>query len=478
MVNRYQVIRQVSWLVPSVCLAFIFQMFFWGGTSSAFAGEKNYREVIGKARLGSQDLHEKLELAEFNQAFLKRVEEKFTQLRQDEIFRQKIREIPAGLKIQAYRSAFKQAEMQGFKLADHLRDLTEQKKTLLKGAQVGSISGTVTIEGSTPGDLSTTVDIGVYDSFGFFAGFTSADASGNYTISELEAGDYFVVTRSEFVDEFFSDIPLNFFESWRDATLVAVVDGQTTTGIDFDLASGAIVSGTVTEADGTTPIAGSQVNFEITAATNPEILFDITTGTGGSGEYQIVIPATGSFKIRASATGFISEYYNNKASFATADPIVIESLDETETGIDFSLERIEEPSGGTIIGNVFADTDPPTPLPFSFVFAFNVADTSISGFSVTQFVGDYEIDRVEPGSHVLYANNYLSPIFPLIPQVPFSLPVVQGQYYQDAEVSADAMPLTIATDEDTLTGINFNLTSGGTISGTITDENDTALDTV
>ena len=415
---------------------------------------------------GNPAMTEKLQAARFTEAFLERVRQRAEIARHDEVFMQKIREYPAGEKMSVFLKRIAEFEKQGMAPGAWHEKLNE-KKVLFKGAAAGGISGTVKVAGGLDGVEQ--VEIVAFDIFGFPAGAAFADpGSGAYEIMGLPAGDYYVVTHSPFVNEFYDDVPLDLFESWRNATLVTVTDGVTTTNIDFDLARGAKVTGIFTNAETGAPISHRAASFFIFRAADPRPVYRTDTILGGGGDYEIIIPETGGFKVLVVVDGFAPEFYDDKTDFATADVITVTSLDQDIAGIDFALTPEGEPEGGKISGNVFGPG--PAPIPFAFVFSFNVADTSISGLALSGFIGDYEITGLENGDHILYADDLLGFFL--------GLPGLQGEYYEDAATSAEATPITISSPDDEVTGIVFNLDPGGTIAGTVTDSDGAPVDTI
>jgi hypothetical protein len=120
------------------------------------------------------------------------------------------------------------------------------------------------------------------------------------------------------------------------------------------------------------------------------------------------------------------------------------------------------------------------PLGFAFVFAFDLSDTSIAGFTVSEFdtAASFSIDSLAAGSYVGYADSYLN----LSIDLGFGGPVLQalphrGEYYDNAATPDQATPITLAESE-VREGIDFSLEAGGAISGTITDETGAALDSL
>jgi hypothetical protein len=444
---------------------FSVQGLFSPGVSQA-AGQNWARQIFGTANVGNPEIQKKLQLAKANQEFYQRVQAKVAAYREHERWQQKIRDYPAGEKIAAFLDALRKEESKGVNTKAMLKSLSDDKKVLFKIAQTGSISGTVTVNGV----LSTQfIQVFAFDSFGFFAGSASLDDQGNYTISGLAAGSYYVVTRSPFVDEFYNNVIVGFFRNWRDADLVTVTEGSPTSNIDFDLQTGASISGALTIEDGGVPLPFISVTFEIFPADNPEPLFVIPTTTDINADYQIFIPATGRFKIKAVLDNFVDEFYNNKSDFASADVIEITSLSDEFTNINFSVllgndgVTVGSQITGTVLGESEGGLDP---VSLALVFAFNTADTSIAGLALAGFDGSYQLGGLAAGSYILFANHLLDFLL---------LPAVIGEYYQDAPTPDLADPITVS-GSDTTEGINFTLPAGGAISGNITDATGAALD--
>ncbi len=443
---------------------FAFQGLFSPGVSLA-AGQ-GWASIYGNSNVGNPEIQKKLELAKANQEFFKRVQAKVAAYREHERWQQKIRDYPAGEKMAAFLDVLKKEESKGVNTKAMLKSLSDDKKVLFKAAQTGSISGTVTVNGEVATEF---IEVFAFDSFGFFAGSTFIDDQGNYTISGLAAGSYYVVTRSPFVDEFYNNVMVDFFRNWRDATLVPVTEGSPTSDIDFDLQTGASISGRLTIEDSGVPLPFAPITLEIFPADNPEPLFVISTTTDFNAEYQIFIPATGHFKIKAIVNNFVGEFFNNKPDFDSADVIEIATLNDDITIINFSVrlgdDTVAEGSQiqGTVLGESEAGLEP---VSLALVFAFDTADTSIAGLALAGFDGSYQLGGLQAGSYILFANHILDFVFP---------PAVIGEYYQDAPTPDLADALTVS-GSDTTEGIDFTLPAGGAISGNITDATGAALE--
>ena len=90
-----------------------------------------------------------------------------------------------------------------------------------------------------------------------FYSHSVSDANGTYTINQLAAGAYYLMTdtRDNYVDEWWASP----FGTWKcsGAQGITVTVGQTVTDINFQLDPGATISGTVFGSDGVTPVKSS-----------------------------------------------------------------------------------------------------------------------------------------------------------------------------------------------------------------------------
>ncbi len=111
------------------------------------------------------------------------------------------------------------------------------------------ISGTVTDE--TTGSGVADIWIEVYDASGSFVSRGNTDGSGAYTTWEaVPDGTYFVVAVNDvgFVHELYDDIPCPGYCDVTTGEPVVILGGGNVAGIDFALAPGGGVAGTVTDA--------------------------------------------------------------------------------------------------------------------------------------------------------------------------------------------------------------------------------------
>jgi len=310
----------------------------------------------------------------------------------------------------------------------------------------GSISGKVL---NSSGAGISGVSILVYASTNSSSSYssTTTDSSGNYSIQKLISGSYKVYFSStgNYFPEWYNDK-----YSFGSADLVTVTVGSTTTGINAQLTTGGSISGKVTDSSA----AGiSDVPVEVYALSNSSYSFKSAT-TDSLGNYTLKGLPSGSFKIFMNPTGnFLPEWYNDKPSFGAANAVAV-TAGNTTSGINAQLAlggsiygKITNSSGAGII-NVLAQV---YTLP-NFLVTESKTDSS----------GNYTIQRLPSGSYKIYFNtapvtfdgpgagNYLS------------------EWYNDEPSFGTANPVTV-TAGNTTSGINAQLTTGGSISGKVTD---------
>jgi hypothetical protein len=303
---------------------------------------------------------------------------------------------------------------------------------VLKG--VGSISGHVT---DTSGNSLTPVWVRVYDLNYSYVTFTITNSSGNYTASSIPAGNYKVNF----------DVSMNYIEEWYDdkpsfnkADPVTVKTGQNTPGIDAQLSKGATISGRVT--DGTNGIAYVYV-----------CLYDLNyyyvsyDYTDYNGYYQISQLLPGSYKVYFTDAGdFVSEWYNDRSDFDSADPVTLAPEETIE------LEDAVLTLGGAITGQVTNTSG--NAVNYVWVTVYNLDYNYVNGASTTSS-GYYTVSAVPAGNYKVE----FDPSFNYI-----------GEWYDDRH-SFDTADQVEVSGGDTTSGIDAVLSHGGGISGRVTGPN-------
>ena len=274
---------------------------------------------------------------------------------------------------------------------------------------------------------------------------------GTYSIV-VPPGDYRVMACTgcfpahPYVAEYYDDTP-----SWDEATLVEVSLGGPAPDIDFALTPGGTITGYVYEADEVTPIVNLNV-FAFDYDTNQWVGGMITNPDGS---YRILVPP-GSYRVRtcASCNGqpYVDELYDDTTDFMAATPVVVANAGDVVSGIDFELEQ-----GGIITGYVY-EADGVTPIADLNVFASDYETKQFVGGMNTNPDGSYSI-RVLQGTYRVRTCIECSPPNPYI-----------DEFYDDTTDFMAATPVVVANTGDVVSGIDFELEQGGTITGVVTGE--------
>ena len=250
-------------------------------------------------------------------------------------------------------------EVQAEGLAGELYDNVTQffqadRATVTGGADTGAINFILDAGGSISGRIyeadgvTPVVGADVWaNQQGGGGNHTESGADGSFTIEGLAPGNYEVQTQAEgFVREFYPGTT-----DENAATAVTVTAGGNATGINFTLDVGGSISGTVYQADGTTPIGGAFVIAQTFSATWPPFGPSREATTNSDGTYTIIGLAPGDHRLVAIAdeAGFALEMYPGGIDPQAAGKVTVTSGGDTG-GIDFTLVP-----GGSISGRVYQD---------------------------------------------------------------------------------------------------------------------------
>lgn len=265
----------------------------------------------------------------------------------------------------------------------------------------GSIAGAVTDAGSGAAIAGATVSYSGTGPAGPVSGSTTTDSSGHYSVAGIAVTSYSMTAQAS---------------GYQSQPASATVGGGATTTQNFALASQATrLSGTVTDASSSKPIAGATVSAGTGSAT-----------TDANGAYTIAGVAPGTYTASATASGYASQSTSVTLSAGTT------------TTQNFALT----PNRGTITGTV---TDAATAAPIAG------ATVSYSGGSTTSnSSGGYTLANVAEGSYSVSASasGYASQ----------SRTVVVGP-------GATATQSFALTPNGAITGTVTNAGTGGAISG-------------
>jgi hypothetical protein len=230
----------------------------------------------------------------------------------------------------------------------------------LAAAQTGSISGTVTDAATGAPVANMNVIAYNIDLSGTLFG-VDTDASGNYTISGITPGQYFVFTDNisgggpPYVNEVFDNIPCPLgcdAPEVIDATFQTITAGAVIQNINFALEVGGSVSGTVTDVTGK---ALPNVGVAAIRRFGNSLVTLGADSTDASGAYTITGLPPGPVYLLTTAQGLVNEIYDNipcmgSCNTTTATTIgtaVTVTSGATTSGHDFALDP-----GGTISGTI------------------------------------------------------------------------------------------------------------------------------
>ncbi|MCX6563290.1 MAG: carboxypeptidase-like regulatory domain-containing protein, partial [Candidatus Aminicenantes bacterium] len=326
--------------------------------------------------------------------------------------------------------------------------VTADNVAVTDGATTSGIDAQLAVGGIIAGTVTNVSSAGIqnvsaaaFDSTGAYVNSGSTDASGNYSIQGLPGGNYRLQFGTYSAGNYFPEW-YNDKSSLETADNIAVTPGSTTSGINAVLATAAAISGTVTNAAG----AGASSVF-VTAYDLSQ--FPVKDGmTDASGNYKIEGLPTGTYRVFFEAgynTNDLSEWYNDKSSFDTADNISV-------TAGGAAVINAQLAAGGIISGTVTAPGG--SGISSVYVTVYDLKKSSTKS-QQTNSSGVYQVQGLPTGSYkvffqTLYASSNFAP-----------------EWYNDKSKFAAADPVSV-TAGATTSGIDAQLAAGGTIFGRLT----------
>ena len=323
----------------------------------------------------------------------------------------------------------------------------------------GSITGTVT--SSVSGTPVQGVLVYPINGSGQTTGVATTDASGAYTVADLDPGTYRVRTSNTkgFIDELYNDLACPGGAcDWALGTPLAVTGGSPVTA-NFGLAVGGTISGTVTAAGTGLGIAGVSVRAYGAGAYSSGTFLLASATTDATGAYTITGLATGvHYLATVNSLGYVDELYNDipcpgstcpSFSTGTAVPAVAGS---PSGPIDFVLVK-----GGSISGTVTAPGSV-TGLSGVYVYLYDSSEKYITR-ATTNATGGYTRSGIPAGTYYVKTGNSQGYVDEMYDNV--SCP---GTYFCGV---TSGTPVSISVDVTTAP-IDFALDQGGMIAGTVT----------
>ena len=317
-----------------------------------------------------------------------------------------------------------------------------------------SITGTVTDSSAEP---LADICVYAYNSNGTEVGNTRTNSNGEYILFELDTGNYRVSfsdcsfnTSNNVLDEYYNNQA-----SLASATPIPVLAGSETSGINAQLVTASSISGTVTNGSGT-PLSSICV---VAYDSNLNRLGQFTN-TDANGHYRIKGLRAGSYRVHFTDCGAAShdvfdEYFDDKSSLESATPILVSEGAET-SGIDVEMTGFSSVSG-TVTNNSNA------PLGNICIHAYD-SDGDDAGSFRTRANGNYTVGGLSQGNYRLYFEDC---------SARFSNNVL-NEYFDDKQSLAAATPIPVTAGADT-SGIDAQLATAGSISGTVTNSSSKPL---
>jgi hypothetical protein len=301
----------------------------------------------------------------------------------------------------------------------------------------GAISGVVTKAGG--GGIAKMVVRAHLCECPSYSNYDSTDASGNYLIPNLPAGRYTVWTDNDsiFTDVYYDD------KTWQTADTVTVGSG-TLPNINFSLRVGAKITGLLTMTGA--PYVSSMV-YAIDTLTN-EYYYTQPFSAADTATYAVLRLPTGKYRIKTYNTiGYIDEYFDDKPDAASATVISV-----TE-GSTYSSKNITLAKGGIIKGTISSSSK--GHLNHIQVFAYYVPNMFewLNMTMVSDTSGGYRLSGLRSGAWKVYCVGDTT---------------YEWEWYNNASSYNNAASVNV-TPPDSVTGKDFSLGIGGSISGHVYD---------
>ena len=259
---------------------------------------------------------------------------------------------------------------------------------------------------------------------------TDTDADGTYTLKGLAPGSYIITAEGDrygYIREHYDGT-----HNWQYAVPVTISGTEAVESIDFGLKPGATISGRVTDQDTGLPLA----NVEIETHSVDGLGTYSSDRTDSDGRYILRAVGPGSYRIKARSEeqNYIQELYNGKLNWDDADLVTVTGA-EAVAGIDFSLKPGAAVSGRAI------DVNTGVPIANIEVYAAPI-DGSKVAWSRTDGHGNYVLRGLPDGDIEI---------------------TTYGQGYIEERIIVSTKGLK------EVTGADFGLRLGATISGRVTD---------
>jgi len=313
-----------------------------------------------------------------------------------------------------------------------------------------SISGATTQ--AHDGQPVAAMKIKAFDTQWHLASEIYTNAQGTYTLGGLLTGDYALYATGTISSDNEETQPFigTYYQAAynrQNATVISLTENAT--GYNFTMSEGLQLSGTVSREDGGTVIYNAAINLY-----DEYWSFLQEQETNPSGQYTFFGLSPGSYYVGTDGlvrTGdhherrFNPEYYREAPDKTDATPIIL--VDQNIDAIDLTLDE-----GLTISGTV-AREDTGAPINGAWIGVCNL-DGNFVGDASSDEWGHYTIGGLLPGSYRVFASGRVQ-----------DAQCFRPEYYNESPDQAGAAVLELTAS---LNDINFTLSTGLSLSGTVT----------
>ena len=332
---------------------------------------------------------------------------------------------------------------------------------------VNNIDNLYLIVGTIFGSNDFTYSVGAY-----------TDPSGNYTVSGLPAGDYYVMagdSDDDFINAIWSSSGTEQCINCQpdNDNTITLADAENRLGVNLDLVVGATVTGQVIDQDTLAVVETLNARLFDSLGTT---FYNFFQTVDGAGNYTFRGIPESAYKVYLESDIFgdndhIPEIYNDIQCNACAtlvydgagDSLVLVN-GETTANIDFTVEKGASISG-TILNNDFLTE---TVEQEGQVFVFNdsnrfLAAQRLNGTDVEPMAdGQYKVGGLLPGMYFVQGGDRGREFFQRELFENIACP------WTGCNRGGGGDPVVLGANEQRL-GVNFLLNYGGKISGTVTD---------
>jgi hypothetical protein len=260
------------------------------------------------------------------------------------------------------------------------------------GTGSSSIHGTVTAPGGGLPDASVTVQAyapGVHNET-----ITVDPATGTYEFVDMPAGDYILTFEYLGASNFVQSVRWPAGTGSSPGTVIPIAAAETLDR-DFVLIPGVRIAGQVSTSDGSA-LASASVLFQMPDG------WATSLAVGGDGGYQASQLPPGDYRVRFSASGRTTEFWDDVLTSSAATVLTLPSGTEA-TGIDAILEPAVSLSGTVQLEEADGDL-----VPYTGRVAFRRTGTTFVFDDVVDSTGRFSVTGLQPGSfEICFGSRYV-----------------------------------------------------------------------